>query len=499
MTAINKIVKESTINFTGSIIGTILGYAWLMVMTRSLSQSEVGNFTLVQSIINITLIFVLLGMHRSLDRFIPFYHASGETGKIKSLLRLIFLFSIFASLFFGSVLYLAADFLGIAVFDNPDLPRLIKIAVLSIPFLAVINIVIYTFSGYKELRYNVYLKQTLEPVLRIVFVFILALFGLGVIEWTWFYNFILIITAAVSLWLLAKNILKPLMLESTIRIEIKEIIAYSWPISIASILTILIGQTDYLILGIYHPPENVGAYRIYIQIVALLQLILGSTARIYKPVISELIPEGADQEIKKVYKQVSKWVLSITMLGFLVIALYGNQITSLLFTDAYSGYPAALVILALGTLVNSSFGPEGMTLEAYGNTKIVLLNSLISLFINIGLGFILIPKYGIVGAAIATAVTLSVNGFLGLLEIFFIYKMQPFSLKSFKYLGIGAFTGLLFYGINSWINIEGVLGLSVLVLAMVIVYIALYYLTNSVDEVDREIIARFTKYLRITK
>jgi O-antigen/teichoic acid export membrane protein len=252
-------------------------------------------------------------------------------------------------------------------------------------------------------------------------------------------------------------------------------------------------------LGIYHPPENVGAYRIYIQIVALLQLILGSTARIYKPVISELIPEGADQEIKKVYKQVSKWVLSITMLGFLVIALYGNQITSLLFTDAYSGYPAALVILALGTLVNSSFGPEGMTLEAYGNTKIVLLNSLISLFINIGLGFILIPKYGIVGAAIATAVTLSVNGFLGLLEIFFIYKMQPFSLKSFKYLGIGAFTGLLFYGINSWINIEGVLGLSVLVLAMVIVYIALYYLTNSVDEVDREIIARFTKYLRITK
>ena len=94
MNGINKIVKESGINFTGSAVGNLLGYIWLMIMTRILSQSEVGSFTLAQSLINISLIFVLLGMHRSLDRFIPFYNSAGENGKIKSLLRLIFIFSL---------------------------------------------------------------------------------------------------------------------------------------------------------------------------------------------------------------------------------------------------------------------------------------------------------------------------------------------------------------------------------------------------------------------
>jgi len=499
MNAINKIVKESSINFTGSAIGNILGYAWLMIMTRYLSQSDVGSFTLAQSIINISLIFVLLGMHRSLDRFIPFFNTSGDKGKIKSLLRLIFLFSLSASVIIAVGLYFGADFIGTMVFNNQDLSPLIRIAVISIPLLAVINIVIYAFTGYKELRFNVYLKQILEPVLRILFVFLLAIFGLGVIEWTWFYILTLVFTSIASIWLLSKNILQPLMNVKSIKIDFLEILTYSWPISISSILIMVMGQIDYLILGIYHQAADVGVYRIYIQIAVVLKLVLGSMARIYKPVISELIPKGKGQEIKEVYVRVSKWVLSLTLLGFLVVVLYGDKVTSLLFTEAYAVYPMALIILALGILINSAFGPEGMTLEAYGNTKLVMVNSLIALIINIGLGFLLVPEYGIVGAAIATAVTMSIIGLLGLIEIYYLYKMQPFSLNTLKYLSIGAVTGLVFYGINSWLNFNSVLGLFVLIALMVVVYIAGFYLTNSLDDVDRETIGMITRFLKITR
>lgn len=499
MSAINKIVKESSINFTGSAIGNILGYAWLMIMTRYLSQSDFGSFTLAQSIINISLIFVLLGMHRSLDRFIPIFDASGDKGKIKSLLRLIFLFSISASALVAIGLYFGAEFIGAVIFKNPILSQLIRIAVISIPLLAVINIVIYAFTGYKELRYNVYLKQILEPVLRILFVFLLAIFGLGLIEWTWFYILTLVFTSIASIWLLSKNILQPLKNVKSIKIDFLEIITYSWPISISSILIMVMGQIDYIILGIYQQTADVGVYRIYIQIAALLKLVLGSMARIYKPVISELIPQGKGQEIKEVYIRVSKWVLSITLLGFLVVVLYGDKVTGLLFTDAYAVYPTALIILALGTLINSAFGPEGMTLEAYGNTKLVMANSLIALIINIGLGFLLVPKYGIVGAAIATAVTMSINGLLGLMEIYYLYKMQPFSLDTLKYLGIGAVTGLIFYGINSWHNFNSVLGLLGLITLMTAVYIAGFILTNSMDEVDLETIGRITSFLKISR
>jgi len=499
MSAINKIVKESSINFTGSAVGNVLGYAWLMIMTRYLSQSDVGTFTLVQSIINISLIFVLLGMHRSLDRFIPIFDTSGDKGKIKSLLRLIFLFSISASALVAVGLYLWADYIGEVIFNDQILSQLIRITVISIPLLAVINIVIYAFAGYKELRYNVYLKQILEPVLRILFVLLLAMFGLGLIEWTWFYILTLVITSIASIWLLFKNIIKPLKNEKSIKIDFLEIIRYSWPISISSILIMVMGQIDYIILGIYHQTADVGVYRIYIQIAVLLKLVLGSMARIYKPVISELIPQGKGQEIKEVYIRVSKWVLSITLLGFLIVLLYGDKVTGLLFTDAYAVYPSALILLALGTLINSAFGPEGMTLEAYGNTKLVMVNSLVALIINIGLGFLLVPKYGIVGAAIATAATMSISGLLGLLEIYYLYKMQPFSLDTLKYLGIGAVTGLIFYGINFWRDFNNVLGLLVLITLMTAVYLAGFFLTNSLDDVDLETIGRITSFLKIKR
>jgi len=499
MRAINKIVKESSINFTGSAVGTVLGYAWLMIMTRYLSQSEVGSFTLAQSISNISLIFVLMGMHRSLDRFIPFYNSAGEKGKIKSILRFIFIFSLTTSIIIGFALFFGAEFLGKGIFENPLLSQLLKIIVISIPLLAVINIVIYAFSGYKELRYNVYLKQILEPSLKILFVLLLAVLGLGVVAWTWLYILTLAISALVGLILLYKKIIQPLLAERTIKIDLMEIVSYSWPISIASILLILIDQIGYLILGLYHPVANVGVYRIYIQIIALLKMILGSTARIYKPVISELIPKGEDEEIREVYARVSKWVLSLTMIGALILALFGAQITGLLFTDAYAVYPITLTILALGTLINGAIGPSGVTLEAFGSTRLVMINSLIAVVVNIGLGLLLIPGLGIVGAAIATAVTLAVNGLLGYSEIFYLYKMQPFSMKTLKYLGIGSFTGLLFWGIKTWLDVDSIPGLLILIILMVGIYFAGFYLTNSLDEVDKVTINRITRFLRITR
>lgn len=496
MNSINKIVKESGINFTGSAFGNILGYVWLMIMTRILSRDEVGSFTLAQSVINISLIFVLLGTHKALDRFIPFFNVAGEPGKIKSLLGFTFKLAFIGSLVVGSAIFLGADFLGGVIYDNPTLTSLLRIVVYSIPLLAVIMIVTYAFAGYKELRYHVYLKQLLEPTLKIVFIILVSILGLGLIEWTWFYLFALLITAGAGILFLATRILRPLREFPREEISISEIVGYSWPISISSILIIIVGQVDYLILGVYHPAASVGIYRIYIQITVLLQLILGSIARVYKPVISELILQGNLSEIRETYRRISKWVLSLTLLGFLVILLYGGRVIGLFFTDDYAAFPIALTILTLGTLLKSSFGPGGVTLEAFGNTKLILINSIVMLLSNVGLDFLLIPKYGIVGAAIATGATLFIGGLIAFLEIYFQYQILPFTPATIKYLGIGAFNGILFYGLGLWLNVDSNLILVGLILAMSIVYGSGFFLTGSLDKVDRDVlrkvIARFS-------
>jgi O-antigen/teichoic acid export membrane protein len=494
MNAINKIVKESGINFTGSALGNTLGYIWLIIMTRALSQEEFGSFTLAQSVINISLIFVLLGTHQSLDRFIPFYNASGKQGKIKALLGLVFKFVIISSLVVGLVLFAGTPFLGTRVFDNPIFTAIFPITILSLPLLALTMLVIFAFGGYKELRYNVYLKQLLEPGLKIAFALFLVVLGLGIVTWTWLYVAALFITAVISIWVLVSKIIRPLAQVERVEINIGEIISYSWPISISSIFVILVGQIDYLVLGLYDSAANIGIYRIYIQVVFLLKLVMSSMARIYKPAISELIPDQKMDEIREIYLRSAKWIVSLTTLGLLIIVLYGNPLTSLFFTDTYAIFPAALSILAFGTFLNSLFGLEGMSLEAFGNTRLILINSLVMLGVNTGMDFWLIPDYGIVGAAIASGCAMFLGGLMGFLEINYLYQMQPFSRDTLKFFVAGSCIGVLFYFLKNCLPDSNVF-LGGLVLATATLYLAGLIALGGLDEVDREIIKKiYTRF-----
>ena len=159
-------------------------------------------------------------------------------------------------------------------------------------------------------------------------------------------------------------------------------------------------------------------------------------------------------------------------------------------------YPMALIILALGTYLNSAFGPEGMTLEAFGNTKLIMINSLITLAVNIGLGLLLIPEFGLVGAAIASGVTLTLGGLLGFLEINYLYKMQPFSSYTLKFIFIGLLTGGVFAGFDLLLKSNSIFHLFLSIGLLVVFYISGLLITRCLDEVDRniinQIITRFT-------
>ena len=486
MTYLNKIVKESGINFSGSILGNLINYGWLMLITRFLSPDDFGSFSLAQSIVNVSLIIVLLGTPRALDRYIPFFNAKKEPGKTKYIVRLIMRFSLVSSLLVLGLLYLGAEGLAERVFNDQILADLLRIVVFSIPFSAMIMIITYTFTGYKELRYHVYIKQIIEPVLKLLFTAVLIALGLGVVEWTYMYVIIIIIASAIGGWFLYARILEPLSNLPIVKVDVRDIFSYSWPVSFSSIMMIIVGQIDLLILGMYRPSSEIGVFRIYTYLAAFLGLFLTSIARIYKPVISELISKEVYSEIKETYLRVSKWIFMITCLGYTIILLFGEPLVRLFFTEKYAVAISALSILGLGYFINASFGPEGMTLEAYGKTKLTLLNSLIMLIANLILGFSLIPRYGIIGAAISAGSTLVIGGLAGLVEVFLIYKMQPFRFVTLKYLLAAVFSGGSIYLIMIKTGPPSILGMIFFIMLLLALYFIFLVLTKSLDEVDFE-------------
>ena len=131
-------------------------------------------------------------------------------GKSKYIINWITRFSLISSILVMVVLYLGAESLAVRVFKDHLLTILLRIIIFSIPFSGLILIITYTFSGYKELRYHVFLRQLIEPTLKVIFTAGLIVLGLGVIEWTYMYVFVLVLTAGIGGWFLFSRILKPL-------------------------------------------------------------------------------------------------------------------------------------------------------------------------------------------------------------------------------------------------------------------------------------------------
>jgi O-antigen/teichoic acid export membrane protein len=131
-----------------------------------------------------------------------------------------------------------------------------------------------------------------------------------------------------------------------------------------------------------------------------------------------------------------------------------------------------------------------MTLEAFGNTKLSMLNSFIVLMTNVGLNIALIPEHGIIGAAIATATSLIIGGLLGVIEIYVLYRLQPFRLGHFKYLTAALSIGFILYIIQLQFTKLTFLVLIVMIIILAGLYIAGLFLTRSFDTLDYQVFTR---------
>jgi len=103
-----------------------------------------------------------------------------------------------------------------------------------------------------------------------------------------------------------------------------------------------------------------------------------------------------------------------------------------IFGEDYTNGNLALIILAFGSLIKVGTGMGGIIIDMTGYTKLKLMNSILRLIMFIVLDLLLIPKWGLVGAAAAVLGGEGLVNILRLLEVYFIYKILPYNRSFFK-------------------------------------------------------------------
>jgi O-antigen/teichoic acid export membrane protein len=209
---------------------------------------------------------------------------------------------------------------------------------------------------------------------------------------------------------------------------------------ISSIGWLILGYTDTAVLTLFRTMEEVGLYNVVLPTVSLLFYFTAAVSIVILPMVSEMWARKHNEKLKNGLKMIYNYSLVFILPFALLMFVFPEIILNLLFGPQYVIASNALRILSIGSIFYTIAYINLNIISGIGKPKITSYIVLAAALFNLIGNFILIPKYGIIGAAITTAI-----GFFIMLVISLIYisKKMGFCLNLFDNLKI-IFNNLFF-------------------------------------------------------
>ncbi len=203
------------------------------------------------------------------------------------------------------------------------------------------------------------------------------------------------------------------LLASVDRRLIREIFSTAWPFGLFGLMGIAMLSTDTIILGWLKSPEEVGYYSAAQKIIQLFYVIPSLLAASAFPALTRLIAAGNRSAARALLTRLSFLLFAVAVPVALAGALFAQPLVTLLFGAAYAAAAAPFAILITTVLIVFPSAIAGNAVFAYHKERSFLPAVAVSFFGNIILDLVLIPRFGISGAAVATLLTqLATNAFI---------------------------------------------------------------------------------------
>jgi O-antigen/teichoic acid export membrane protein len=439
-------VSGSLLSAGGMVFGGILTAGTGVVFARWLGPDGFGVYSL--ALITLALVGGVgtLGLEKSLVRFASYYLGSGETNQIRSLLA----YGILRVLVFSSILaiglFAAFKFRFVEHTRLAPLASYSLILVIAIPTYALQLALFHGVLGLQRVKARVLLEKVIQPLCRLAIPFALILWirtpvsaaisGLVVSAF---------LVDVVSAFLLRSKVAQYPPSGSINRSERKQWLSYAVPFVFYSLQNFVSSGMglDVFLVGALLSVHAAGIYSAAFRLTPALWLALGAMEYNFGPRAGVLFGQSDLKTIGAMYRSTSTFALVWTLPFALLLAVFGQSVMGAFFGSAYEAGGSALSLLVIGFVVNSATGCNTTLLAIVGRSGLVLLNGALGGLALLTLCFLLIPRWGITGAAMATVSSLTVTNFLATLQIWKLYRLQPFSRDALKLLLAGVVVAII--------------------------------------------------------
>ncbi len=485
---LGHMAKGAMINFSGATVRTVLTYAYALLLARVLPVNEFGDYFLIYVIITILGVIGAVGLDYGVVRYIALYVGEGDYRSARKSFRVGFAISVAAGVLIAVGVFLLSSRLSSLFMDgSPVAAKGLRVFAVAVPMLVAARLGNAATLGMHRMAYQVYSRDMGEQSLRLLFSIIAVAIGTG---------FIGVVTAnvmAIGIAMImslgfALLVLPRATAGATTPVKpTLNMLRYSFPLAFSGILGVVLLWADMLMVGYLGTSSDAGFYGAAIRIGTASASILVAFGTVFTPIISDLYNRNMAQELESLYKTVSRWVFICSMPIFLVEILFSEPIMRI-FGSGFVAGSGALTVLAIGQLINTSTGPAGIAVLMSGRSRLELMNVAIVLVLDVVLCFILIPVYGVMGAAVANTVCAVIINIMRVLEVRMIMKMYPFDLNYSKPILAGG-TAAVMTGLAGHLTSGNgsVARVVILIFGLLLIYV-LGILVMGLDEKDRTVL-----------
>ncbi len=414
--------------------GALLGLAVIYLSTRFIIDKQQFGFTRTLTTAAVVASQILLfGIHSTLSVYI---HKYADGDKRKAVLIAITFSAPMVIAVLASALYFLFHNSIISMFQPQDVPMLGRYF-MWLPVLAVFYIYQNLLDSYLSSQMKVAIPNFMrEIVVRILTLVFIVLFGYGYIGFPVLVaGMVLIYIIPLLLMLIIAMRTKAFSLSFNFNAfskpEWKEIIHFTWYHSLWSITISLMGFLDALMLA---PLDKSGLkataiYAIAVYIMSFMQLPYKAMSPASFPDLAKAYNDNDMPRVRNVFRRVSLNILIVTV-GVMVLIFSNLNNAAILINNGYDAIIPLVYIMALGRLIDIATGMNDQVLSLSKYYKANFYMSLGLVVVMVIFYYILIPRYGIFGAAWGTTITYSIYNIWKTIYIWSKLKIFPLSNKS---------------------------------------------------------------------
>jgi len=405
--------------------GILLMFLLSLFLTNSFSAEIVGQYDFVRSFLMILSGASLLGTNQAIIYYSGILTSNKSFGSIRSIyFKMNFLILIACTILYTPLLAIDKETIN-QIFNKQGAYELVSLSLKGLVFYSITMLNIDTIRALKHTLISEGFRNVFRYMPFFIFSIILYIIDSPEDLVVWFiYSFIVIfiISSAVVYFFLFK---KDFVTSKHQNFSSSSILKTSYPMALSAISFFLMQSTDVLFISAYDTFDSVAYYSIAVKLASVTALALISVNIVIAPKIATIYNDKNFYELKSILKKATRINVVISLPIIIVLLCFSEYILST-FGINYILAKSALWVLLIAQFFNSVTGPSALYLNMTGRQKKLNVILLISLLINIVLNIILVPAYGMLGAAISTTASFIISKILASALVLYLDNVKTF-------------------------------------------------------------------------